>query len=545
MIIFLPFLKDDSRIPSISLDNTSIQKMPPLCFQSLDIQKAINSLKNKVSQTPDNVPAFFLKRTSHTIWKPLNLLYKISLTQMKIPKIWKSAIVVPIHKKGLKNNPKNFRPISLTSTICRVLEHLIRTHTVQHLTRNSILSSYQHGFLSRRSTLTQHLCMLDQLTKNFENKISTSAIYLDFAKAFDSVPHQKLIYILKQLKFDNSIIGWMTDFLSGRNQRTVVDGVLSDVCDVTSGVPQGSVLGPTLFTIMLNDLLVKLESCTHISCFAFADDLKILGSDHTYIQDALNVIDLWSQQWQLRIQPDKSEFILFKSSKHNQISHSYSIGGKLIKEVTTVKDLGVHLSDNFRWNNQITRIVSKSIRLVYIIVRTFKSNDQEIYVRVYKSHIRPILEYNSSIWNPCLKSEIIKIESVQRTFTRILCKKLNISYTSYLNRLDILGLQSLEHRRIKTDLILAFKIRHNLIDTDANNFFIPSNVLKIYNLRRHNDNLTLPRSKSSVRSQFFTNRIAGIWNELPERLVMSDSLAIFKNNLNSADLSKFFNSHFS
>ena len=514
--------------------------MPEIEITPSHVINAIKNLKNSVSRTPDKIPSLFVKRTATALSIPLSILFNLSLTLGKVPDSWTKAIVVPIYKKGLKSNPSNYRPISLTSIICRIFEYIIHKYISDHLLSNDILSSSQHGFLPSRSTLTQQLNLTNDLATLLDEKLNSNMIYLDFSKAFDSVPHQKLLMVLENHLVDNKVLKWIYSYLSDRSQQTVVDHCFSDPCLVSSGVPQGSVLGPLLFLLYIDDLLFLLNTIDTVKVYAFADDIKILSDNPVYLQNALDLVEHWSKCWQLRIQPTKSELLSFSPPlKHpsNSGPPAFFINKDPIKPTEVVKDLGIYLSRDLSWSAQVSHVYSKALSLVHTILRSFKTRDHKLFINLYKIYIRPIIEYNSSIWMPHKISDIEKLESIQIKFTRILCKKLNIGYTSYTNRLQILNLETLELRRIKLDLILFYKIKHQLIYLDFDDFFINSNIHNNYNLRRHKSYLDKPHlPKSSHKRTLFSHRIINTWNKLPQNVVSSMNLSIFKSNLNRINL---------
>ena len=457
----------------------------------------------------------------------------------KLPRTWKSAVVIPLFKKGQKNIPTNYRPISLTSVICRILEYIIHTYITEHLINCNLLSSIQHGFISNRSTLTQHLKFFDDLTKFHSIKTNCDVIYIDFTKAFDKISHNKLIRVLHHYKINSQVIAWIKGLLDDRVQKTVVENQFSNTCQVTSGVPQGSVLGPLLFILYLESLLRTLQdTCKQTKIYAFADDVKLLSNDANDLQKALDAIESWASKWSLKIQPTKSEHLSFifsdiRSSKPN----AFYLNQSSITQSYDVRDLGIVISNDLKWSKYISKITSKANTTVYTIFRSFLASDSKTLVNLYKVHVRPILEYNTSIWNPNIKSDIISIENVQRRFTKRLCQRNNINFNSYSDRLKILNLETLEIRRIKIDIILMFKIFNNLIDVNFEEHFRNSVSIKRYDLRGHKNRLFRPKySGSSPRNNFFTDRIIPLWNKLPIDLVSSQSLQIFKSKLNKFDI---------
>ena len=568
------FISDNSVYPDFQYQlPPNLSSMSEIIITPSKVNNAINRLKNQVSRTPENIPSYYIKKTKDSLVKPLARLFNLSLKLGKVPTLWKQALVTPIYKKGLRNKAENYRQVSLTSVFVRILESIIKTDLSLYLRVNQLLSNQQCGFVEGRSTLSQQVMLFDELTSNFDDKINSDMIYLDFAKAFDSVSHRKLLHVLQHLKVHKSVITWIGEYLTGRSQRTVVDGLMSTPCPVTSGVPQGSVLGPLLFLLYLDELIKRLTAISKVSVFAFADDLKILSSDANSLQTALNVVEDWSDTWQLRIQPTKSEYISFSrssSSSSNSLSFNslssnslssntvssntvssntfssntfFTIASQRIPETTVVRDLGILIENDFKTKSYISQIYSKTINLSYSVIRNFRSRDPYFYVNLYKLYIRPHLEYNTCIWNPILKSEVRKIESVQARFTRNILKKLNIKYNSYENRLNILNLETLEVRRVKFDPILTFKIINNLIDLDSSKFFTLSQSLRKYRLRRHCLYLEPPKlPETTIRNHFFSYRIINIWNQLPEETVTCESLSLFKAKLNKLDLYQFFTS---
>jgi hypothetical protein len=288
------------------------------------------------------------------------------------------------------------------------------------------------------------------------------------------------------------------------------------------------VLGPLLFIIYLQDLINRITiNCHNTTVYAFADDIKLVSTDIKDLQQALNIVSNWTATWKLHLNTDKSEHLTVRQ----KTSKDVCIGGQTIPKVKTARDLGVTISDNMKWNEYIERIRSKATTLSYILLRTFSSADSKLLVDLFKTYVRPTMEYNTSTWSPYIKEDIKEAESVQRKFTKRVCQRSNISFSDYNDRLVKLNLESLESRRVKNDLLLAYKIIHNLVDIDCSKHF-NFNKFGGHNLRRHSLHIASKSPPSTIcRQNFFSQRIINHWNALPSNVVTSPTLEIFKHRL--------------
>ena len=283
--------------------------------------------------------------------------FQASLKQGTIPIDWTTANVVPIFKKGDRLQPINYRPISLTSITCKMLEHIITSNIMQHLDSHNILHDAQHGFRKHRSTETQLIQLIDNLAHNIDNRIQTDAILLDFQKAFDKVPHHRLLYKLKYYGISPQALNWVHSFLTNRTQQVLLEGNMSSSINVTSGVPQGSVLGPLLFLIYINDLPDYIQNNSTVKLFA--DDTIIYHpinnqQDSIALQEDLDSLQRWESDWLMHFHPQKCQ-TMHITNKRNIIQSTYTIHNHKLQTTNTAKYLGIHIHSTLNWNTHINK----------------------------------------------------------------------------------------------------------------------------------------------------------------------------------------------
>ena len=512
----LPRIEKGSLSNGIQLDDLEISEK--------EVEKKLKNLNPQKAQGPDQIPPRVLKELHKELARPLCMLFRNSVKSGKIPNDWKFAEVTAIFKKGNKTDPGNYRPVSLTCICCKLLEQFIRDEIVKHMSDNKLYSESQHGFRKQRSCVTQLIEVYDKLTEILDESKDIDVIYLDFKKAFDSIPHERLLLKMEGYGITGNILKWVRDFLKGRNQRVRVGNDMSSKSNVTSGIPQGSVLGPVLFTIFINDLPDNIN----VHCKIFADDTKIYDKveNHSNIQEDLYKMQSWTEKWNLYFNVLKCK--VMHIGKKNPQNHYYMKIENEKQKIETCreeKDLGIIFDEALNFDNHISNITNKANQMLGIIRRTFTFRNKEIVVRLYKALVRSHLEYGNVIWSPHLKRQSIQIERIQRRATKLIpeCKKM-----SYDERLKYLNLFSLKGRRIRGDLIQTYKIFNGIDDIDSS-LLLP---LATYN-RTRNQEFKLRRrySRLDIRKYTYTNRIVERWNLLPMEVKNAPSVNSFKNRL--------------
>ena len=340
---------------------------------------------------------------------------------------------------------ENYRPVSLTSVTSKLLEHIICKHLLDHLDRNNILTSLNHGFRKGFSCETQLMVTMDDLLKSSENNLQTDIIILDFAKAFDTVPHNKLICKLKSYGIEGRMLKWITSFLTERKMRVVVDGEMSSYTHVVSGVPQGTVLCPLLFLCHINDLPDNISSQVRL----FADDCLLYRPiksrrDHYLLQQDIHNLESWATKWGMRFNSKKC-YVLSNKSKS---SHMYTINDNILQQVQNSRYLGVTISDDFKWGTHIQSMTAKASSLLGLLKRNLKHCPSSCKKLGYTAMVRSQLEYASIIWSPYQLEDINRIEKVQRRAARFISGDYTSRYEGYMSGLlTKLDLPSLESRR--------------------------------------------------------------------------------------------------
>ena len=397
-----------------------------------------------------------LKQLKIEIAPVICLLFEKTLQTGQLPSDWKKAQVCPLFKKGDKTEPSNYRPISLTCILCKVMEHIIASNLSTHLNKHNILYELQHWFREKRSCETQLIQLVEDLGRQLSLGKQTDLILLDFSKAFDKVNHLKLLYKLSCFGVKGNTLNWIQSFLIGRTQTVVLDGESSEEVKVTSGVPQGSVLGPLLFLLYINDLPENIQSQVRL----FADDTAVYLTvtnmqDSQVLQSDLESLQHWERTWDMEFNPGKCQVIHITRSK-SPVKSRYFMHNQELESVDAAKYLGVTISKDLSWNTHINNITSTANKTLGFVKRNVVTKNKDIKTMAYNSLVRPQVEYASVVWSPYTKDNINKIEKVQRRAARWVTNDYS-SYSSVTDMLSNLGWRSLENRR--TDTRLAMFLR--------------------------------------------------------------------------------------
>jgi hypothetical protein len=396
--------------------------------------KRLKALDPTKSQGPDGINPHVLKELAEDLAVPLSHIFNTSLRTGVVPTAWKTANVSPNFKKGQRSAPSNYRPVSLTSVVCKVMEGFIRDWLMQHLRTNNILSDKQFGFVRGRSTSIQLLQVFEHWTSVMDSGGEIDVIYLDFAKAFDTVPHRRLLKKLECQGVGGDTLRWIESFLTDRQQRVLVNNVPSEPKQVTSGVPQGSVIGPSLFVSFINDYpecladlidgvrtippnVRNLPMSTQSYMALFADDTKVYRviksiADRLLLQHDLRCMDEWSHQSLLKLQPPKCKAMTVSNRGEAENAHTYTLEGHAMERTKEEKDIGVTVDNKLTFDTHIANQVNKANKVMGIIRRSYTHLDAYNFKLLFKALVRPHLEYAHAVWNPHLRRHIDALENV-------------------------------------------------------------------------------------------------------------------------------------
>ena len=488
------------------------------------VKKLLHNLQPGKSSGPDGISPRVLKELADDIAPILTIIYQSSINTSKVPTDWKEANVTPIFKKGEQYNPSNYRPISLTSVCCKVLEHILTSTIMDHLEFNHILCPQQHGFRRKRSCETQLLEFTHELFNNMAGGRQTDILILDFAKAFDRVNHSLLAHKLQYYGIQGALNLWISDFLEDRRQAVVINGARSEFVDVQSGVPQGSVLGPCLFLVYINDMPDLLTSSVRL----FADDTAAYDTvtaheDQTQLQYNLDQLVMWEKRWDMLFHPGKC--VVLPVTRRKRLLHpEYHLHGHKLEVVKSVKYLGVTLSSDLSWNEHISNVCSRANKTLGFMRRNLKISSRRIKETAYMTYIRPMLEYATTIWDPYSQQSVKMLEAVQRRAARFVMRRYH-NTSSVSAMLDELQWPSLENRRRTARLSMLYKIQHDLACVE--NIKSELHPLSSRQRRGHNQQLVIPQCRTQYHQNSFLPRTIKQWNSLPQEAIEANTIDTF------------------
>ena len=474
-----------------------------------------------------------LKETCQSIIVPLTHLINLSFSTCTVPLEWKKAQVTPIYKKNSRSDPNNYRPISVLPTISKLIERIVFKNVYNYFLENSLLTRHQ-SCVPGDSTVNQLSYLYHSFCKALDDNKDIQIIYCDVKKAFEKVWHDGLVFKLKQLGVTGNLLAWLQDYLSERYQRVGIRGQNSEWKLIPAGVPQGSVLGPLLFMVYINDLVQNINCNIKL----YADDTTLYITtddlDHSSIllNEDLQSISSWAKQWLVTFCPEKTVY-MHMTSKRKNVTESPPImfNGKQLQEVDNHKHLGITLNHSLSWSPHV-RTVAKGAGTCIDAMRKLKYTvDRQTLDNIYQTFVRPKLEYANVVWNNCTKQDSNLLESLQLDAARIVTgARKGTSHDKIYNEI---GWPLLSDRREQNQLVLFYK----MVNDEAPPYLtelVPSNVGQCVgdrNLRNHNKLRSFKPRTVRFQKSFLPN-VVNLWNNLDINITTSEDVSIFKSKLN-------------
>ena len=492
-----------------------------------EVQTILESLDVTKATGPDGIPAKLLKETASVIAPSLCELFNKSLHTGTLPQEWKDANIVPVFKKGDPEHTENYRPISLLSQVSKVLERCVLNNLKGQLYIK--INKCQHGFISGKSCTSNLLEVLDHIGSLLDNGEQVDVIYMDMSKAFDKVSHGRLLRKLREFGYGGNLLQWFSSYLTDRRQCVTVAGATSNSLPVGSGVPQGSILGPALFLLFVNDLPDAVESS---DVAMFADDTKIYKKiksleDAASLQSDINHLDDWSTTSGLKFNEIKCKSQSI-TRKLKPVISTYNLKNTELVSVNAERDLGVWVSNNLTWNKQVLEQTARANRLLGFIRRNTRYI-QSVSVRrtLYLTLVRAHFAYAAQLWAPQSIEMISRIERTQRRATKYILKLPFSSTVSYSSRLQTLSLLPITYWHEYLDMVFFFKMTHGLVHVKPNLLPVPRCTRPTRSSSSKAVKYTVRQCKTSTYQKSYLTRTTRIWNAL------ADDLKLTMNRLNS------------
>ena len=522
---------DDSNA-ALPPDRPSLSSFTDINITTQDVSDAIKLICPNKASGPDFINPRLIKEGKDILSPHLSRLFNKSLQQSSFPDTWKTANVIPVYKKGEKSDPSNYRPISLLSCLSKVFERCVFKHFYNYINSNSLITAVQSGFTPNDSAVFQLIDLYNCFSRAIDDGKEVRVVFCDISKAFDRVWHTGLLYKLRSIGVGGTALAWFHSYLEDRVQRVALEGDLSTYKQVKAGVPQGSILGPLLFLIYINDIVEDIGS--YIRLFADDTSLYIIVENPNVGADILNMdlekIHQWSNTWLVKFNPNKTEELLISRKRTPPHHPPLTMNNIPIKTVTTHKHLGLTFNKTCTWSDHIQDITGKAWKRVNLLRKLKFDLTRKTLLIIYTSFIRPLLEYGDTVWDNCSIGEANEIEKVQIEACRIIT-----GATKSCSKIKVLaeaGLESLQSRRYKHRLITFYKMVNHLTPPYLHLLVPPSNFQASQRNLRSRDNIQIPTFHTNLYSNSFLPNTIREWNTLPEHIKNLPSLSSFKHYLN-------------
>ena len=447
------------------LDNKSFSSFNFTLIESIDVLSVVESLNTKKATGYDKISVKCIKSSKLTIVPILVHIINLVIKHSEFPDCLKIARVTPLFKKGSTFSVSNYRPISILPVLSKIVEKIISEQIYSFMEENQLFSDSQFGFRKGRNTTLAINRLMEELYTNFDNGLLTQGVFLDFSKAFDTIDHYILIKKLQFYHFSDASCSLLKSYLHNRKQYVSINNSCSSFSDIKIGVPQGSILGPLLFLLFINDLAATSSKLQYI---LYADDTNIFSSENCIMNDELLKIKNWCIANRLILNQDKTLQILFKSNKKevDPTNLTLNISGNYINTVKSTQFLGLFIDENISFKIHISELCTK-LNLCLLIMRTVRPFlDIKTMIDIYYTFFYPHIIYGIEFWGHASKADLNRILLLQKSALRIIMKfKPRAHISSYFQQLKIMPIDMLFDYRflilfLKTQDLTSLKPTH-------------------------------------------------------------------------------------
>ena len=536
--IFNQFFKKASEIDESNAtipDTILINTNPTLSSINVtynDVKDQIETLKTNKAYGHDLLSPLFYKEAGDTLISVLQRLFNMSLSTGVFPATWKKANIIPLHKKGCSSDVKNYRPVSLLCVGAKIFERIVFKYMYNFMKENFVINDFQSGFQSGRSTVTQLVELYHQFCNAIDQKKEVRVVFLDIKKAFDKVWHRGLIHKLRLCGINGNLLKWLESYLRDREQRVVINGQHSEWDKTGAGVPQGSVLGPLLFLIYINDItsvinfsnirLFADDTCLFIEVDNREDALEKIESD-------LSCIETWAKNWLIHFAPDKTKTMTISFKKDANKNSAIHFMGHEIEEVIAHKYLGLWFTKNLSWNPHISNVEVQARKKLNMILPLKFKLDRKTLELLFNVFVSSSMYYGVEVWGGSYDSHLLKLEQIVVDGMRLVTGATQRSNISKLY--DDTGWQSVQDHRDYAMLLLMFKMKNGLVPNYLINLMPKENRDVVKRNLRSNTNLRLPLAKSELVRRSFIPFTVKLWNKLTSDQRSCKSIKLFKSEI--------------
>ena len=498
-----------------------------------DVTQMLSGLSNNKATGIDKISCKIIKIAAPAIADSLTYIFNQAITLSTFPDQWKVARVTPLYKSGQRNIPGNYRPISVLPAISKIMERILYNQIYNYLTTFGLLSNSQFGFRKSHSTATALLECTNEWYVNLDRKLFNLVVFIDLKKAFDTVDHQILFKKLQHYGIKGQAHSLLKSYLTNRSQKCQLNGFVSSEQPIKCGVPKGSILGPLLFLLYINDLPECLDN-TRPRLFADNTNLTASGESLNDIEIAVNS-DLenlrnWLMANKLSLNVAKTEFMLIGPKRmKTDSSLNILIENKQIKQVNECKTLGILIDQHLSWNNNTKNICKKVTAGISALRRVKPFVSKETLISIYNAIIRPHFDYCCEVWDVFGKTQSDRLQKLQNRAARVIMSMSNDIDQS--TALQTLGWEPLYIMRRKTKAKLMYKVLNKMAPEPLTKLFTYKNEITNHKLRNISTSLCVPQPRTNSMKNSFMYDGAHLWNSIPNEVRECKTLSLFRNKI--------------